>query len=146
MQLDAFQFTRLRIDYIEGENKAKKINIRIGMEPATCQENLLLFRLRLLVKLWPDKGLSGYKVDTIIEGFFKFPESFSDEERNYLIAVNGGTILYGILRGQLSMISGSFPQGKFVLPTVYMDEVVKNIHMNQNKIVEKAEKAIPPVE
>jgi hypothetical protein len=44
----------------------------------------------------------------------------------YLIRVNGGTILYGILRGEIAAFTGSFPGGKFNLPTVNMMEIVKD--------------------
>ncbi len=44
-----------------------------------------------------------------------------------LVRFNGCTILYGILRGQLANITGSFPNRKLLLPTVMMEDVVKDI-------------------
>lgn len=68
-----------------------------------------------------------YSLDCEIVGFFRFPEDATDEAMQRLIRLNGCTILYGILRGQLANITGSFPRQKLILPTVMMEDVVNDI-------------------
>lgn len=69
----------------------------------------------------------GYALDSEMVGYFSFPEGTSDEKMQALIRYNGCTILYGILRGQIANIAGSFPHAKLILPTVMMEEVVNEI-------------------
>lgn len=68
-----------------------------------------------------------YKLDLRIQGIFRFNEGVEDADMQYLIRVNGGTILYGILRGMLTTIMGAFPEGRINLPTVMMEDVVRRI-------------------
>ena len=92
----------------------------------TQQKNLfrLVFRFGLSSQT---PAPIGYVLDSEIVGYFSFPEETSEENMQALIRYNGCTILYGILRGQIANITGSFPHAKLVLPTVMMEEVVKNI-------------------
>jgi hypothetical protein len=46
---------------------------------------------------------------------------------NTLVRVNGVSILYGILRGIIANATGMFPNGKFLLPTVMPQDIVKKI-------------------
>ncbi|MCK5841034.1 MAG: hypothetical protein KAH31_02615 [Candidatus Sabulitectum sp.] len=62
-----------------------------------------------------------------IFGIFSFPSETSLNDMEGIIRVNGCTILYGLLRGHLASVTGAFPSGPYVLPTVNMLEVVKRI-------------------
>ncbi len=68
-----------------------------------------------------------YAIDVEIEGVFSFPDDTPAENIDYLCRVNGLTILYGILRGEIANVTGSFKNGKFILPTVMMQDVVQDI-------------------
>lgn len=72
-----------------------------------------------------------YSLDCEIVGFFRFPEDTTEESMQRLIRFNGCTILYGILRGQLANITGSFPRQKLILPTVMMEDVVNDIEQEK---------------
>jgi preprotein translocase subunit SecB len=72
-----------------------------------------------------------YSLDCEIVGFFHFPENTKDDDMQRLIRLNGCTLLYGILRGQLANITGSFPRQKLILPTVMMEDVVNNIEQEK---------------
>jgi preprotein translocase subunit SecB len=98
-------------------------------------------RMVLRVKVTPDKNeetqTCPYEIKAEIEGFFTFSDELSDEQMGYLVRVNSATILYGILRGEIANVTGSFPSGKFLLPTVMMQDVV-------GEIEERKEKALMP--
>lgn len=96
-----------------------------------------------------------YSLDSEIVGFFRFPEDATDESMQRLIRLNGCTILYGILRGQLANITGSFPRQKLILPTVMMEDVVNDIEREKaqaqkatsstgKKTTKKAAKLVKP--
>lgn len=95
-----------------------------------------IFALKLEYGLKPKSGKAGYAIEAEIVGFFEFAESTEEDKMQYLIRVNGGTILYGILRGEVAAFTGSFPGGKFVMPSVYMQEVVAQVEADK-----KAERA-----
>lgn len=82
-----------------------------------------------------------YKVDFQILGFFAFPKDTVEDNMQYLIRVNGCTILYGILRGIVANVTGTFPEGPLPLPTVMMHDVVNSVERSRNtKPVESVEK------
>ncbi len=94
-------------------------------------------RMVLRIKVTPDMNEEAqtcpYEIKAEIEGFFTFSEELSDKQMGYLVRVNSATILYGILRGEVANVTGSFPSGKFLLPTVMMQEVVKEIEERKEK-------------
>lgn len=74
-----------------------------------------------------------YAIDVEIEGIFSFPDDMPEEKVDLIVRVNGMTILYGILRGEIANVTGSFKSGKFILPTVMMQDVVKDIEARKTK-------------
>ncbi len=110
----------------------------------TQQENL--FRLVFRFGLSPQTPVPvGYVLESEIVGYFSFPDTTSEENMQALIRYNGCTILYGILRGQIANITGSFPHAKLVLPTVMMEEVVNEIETRKVKSLKAAGAAKKPV-
>lgn len=77
------------------------------------------------------KSHSPYEINAAIQGFFTFSDDLSDEQMSYLVRVNSATILYGILRGEIASVTGSFSAGKFLLPTVMMQDIVTEIEQRQ---------------
>ena len=140
LELENFFMTELHIEWHPSVNSSEaNRELSIDYKVFQHQENKQLKRLDLHVNIFETQGKkkSGYSIQSIISGVFSFPESFPEKDVEYLIRVNGGTILYGILRGELASLTGSFPGGKFVLPTVYMHEVVE---MVENEHLVKAQK------
>jgi len=134
LQLEDFHMTRLHVDWYQPEAKDKghmSVQSRFWIDYDVMRRTTdkRLFALKLRFKLGPQGGQrqAGYAIDTEIVGLFRFPESLSEEDMQKLVRVNGGMILYGILRGQIAGFTGSFPGGKFTLPAVYMPDVVAKI-------------------
>lgn len=78
------------------------------------------FRLEMTVAVRPPEGAgeSGWTIDAAIRGDFQIPDGSEEKPNPGFMAYNGATILYGLLRGQIAAATGSFPPGKFMLPTV----------------------------
>ena len=128
LQLDEFFIIKLNAKYVEGkfEKTHNKFNIYFDYQVGINKKNNNLFSLKFIFKIKPEKGKSGIKIDAELDGYFSFPPDTDNDDMQYLIRVNGCSILYSLLRGQISMITGSFPEGKFNLPTiVFQDEIMK---------------------
>lgn len=144
LQLKDFIITRLHVDWQAPENPVEDvekpeddlfIDYKVLRNPE--EQHSLAFEFR--VKITPkSKDTAGYRIESEIVGFFDFPETMEEKQIQYLIRVNGGTILYGILRGQIALFTGSFPNGKFTLPAILMQDVVKQVEATHAKVLKKA--------
>ena len=146
LQLNDFALTRLQVDWIApdvptADDESLRGDPAIDYDVLRHHDNPYSMVLQFRIKIAPSKGQNfGYAIEAEIAGFFDFPKTMTEEQVQYLIRVNGGTILYGILRGQISLFTGPFPGGKFMLPAVCMTDVVKDIEARKNKAGRKAAK------
>lgn len=66
-------------------------------------------------------------------GYFHWRGGFESKEgAGYMAWVNGGTILYGLIRATVADLTSSCECGRVILPTIMIDEIVK-------KSIKKAE-------
>ncbi|MCD4709194.1 MAG: hypothetical protein K8S62_15835 [Candidatus Sabulitectum sp.] len=107
-----------------------KYNSAITYSVAKNQDDKYNYKLTLGVKVVPE-GF-GWSIDVEIVGIFSFSKGTSISDMEGIVRVNGCTILYGLLRGHLASVTGAFPSGPYVLPTVNMLEVVKRIEESRN--------------
>jgi len=105
----------------------------------TAKQHIFRLALRLAAKSKTPTPVD-FSLDCEIVGFFRFPEASTEETMQRLVRLNGCTILYGILRGQLANITGSFPRQKLILPTVMMEDVINEIEREKAQ----ARKTNPP--
>lgn len=139
LRLDEFFITKLNIEHIIGntEKESSIFNIKFDYDVAAHKDNNNLFRLDFKVKIKPKKGDSGNIIDAKIFGYFSFPPNTDNDEMQYLVRVNGCSMLYSLLRGQIAMITGSFPEGKFNLPTIVMHDKIMQIEEKKRKKINK---------
>lgn len=128
VQLEDYYVTRLRVDWVEPPSAHEKVEgkINVDYQVQRHESDSLRYRLELKVSVKPasrDQKV-GWAVDAHIHGLFVFPDGLNEETMHNAIRVNGGIILFGILRGQIATVTGTFPPGKFVLPTVPMQSIV----------------------
>lgn len=116
------------MQWIAPVDKPKEFKVKVSVDYHVLQhkEDSRRFRLKLTVKVKNAdvKSKVGWIIDSEMHGEFLFPEEFEERHIPVAIRVNGGSILYGILRGQIASATGSFPPGKFVLPAVAMQDIV----------------------
>jgi len=130
MQLEEFFLTRLHVVWNSPPKPEPVISeFSFGYDVARHKTEPRRFLLTFKMHTAPKEKtpLVGYEIDCHIVGLFSFFEGVDEAEMQQLIRINGCTILYGILRGQIAGVTGSFVGGKFNLPTVMMHEVVQNI-------------------
>jgi preprotein translocase subunit SecB len=142
--LEEFYLTRVNVTWVEPPAEVNELDLNLAFDYSVFRhkEDPLRYRLTLRLSSVPQApDPMGYQMDCEISGFFRFPEDSTEPKREYLIRVNGCTILYGILRGQFAGITGSFPNRPLLLPTVMMEDVVKEIEAKRAaSIAEKAPK------
>lgn len=128
-QLDDFHFTRLAVQWND-PSESGEIEINYSFDYSIGQHNTEKNRYRLAFRVGAKSDTPepvGYHLDSEIVGFFRFPEATEQDRMDFLIRLNGCTILYGILRGQIANLTGVFPHRKLVLPTFMMKEVIDGI-------------------
>ena len=106
-----------------------KYNSSISYSVGKKQDNQYNYKLTLGVKVIPEEF--GWSIDVEIAGLFSFAEGTGASDMEGIVRVNGCTILYGLLRGHLASVTGVFPSGPYLLPTVNMLDVVKRIEASR---------------
>ncbi len=138
-ELEDFFVNQLRVDWLKPDPDRTEESASFGFEYDLSWHKDNPHRIRMVMQfvLGPNKeneqAPCPYGINTEIEGFFKFSEDIEDEKMGYLCRVNSLTILYGILRGEIANVTGSFRGGKFILPTVMMQDIVKDIEERKAK-------------
>ncbi len=139
ISFDSFCLKKLSLKWKDGKENitsASKLDFSFDLKVSKDNENELMVSLFLNGK--PDNDLEGLIIDVEICGIFTKLDKSKDE---FFYFVNATTILYGILRGQLSMLSSSFPSGSIILPTVMMSEKISNFLKKANKKKKVARKS-----
>jgi preprotein translocase subunit SecB len=141
LHLEEFFITKLNVEYIQGKNDDLETpttyNLSMDYDVAVREDDERFFKLDLKVKTKPKRGQTGLSVVANLSGFFSFPEGAEEDEMQYLIRVNGCSMLYSLLRGQIAMVSGSFPGGKVNLPAIVMQDQINQIEAKKQKSLEK---------
>jgi preprotein translocase subunit SecB len=73
------------------------------------------------------KARKTFSLRIFVNGYFRWRGGYEQKEGNGFLAwVNGGTILYGLVRATVAELTSSSECGRVVLPTVMMAEIVRN--------------------
>ena len=137
-ELEDFHVNKLIVEGVDWE-KNGRLSASYGFDyELSCRtDNPHIMKMIMRYSIQPNpqeaSPLCPYSIHTEIEGIFSFPEETEELKQEYLCRVNGLTILYGILRGEIANVTGSFKNGKFVLPTVMMQDVVKEVEARKAK-------------
>ncbi len=122
------------------------LNLEMKSEPSLSNENkdVWLGRVALEVSVQGEAHPEGQepqylKLRVKIEGDFSAPKQLEEDQFAQLIALNGSTSLYSILRGTIeSITSQSLARGKVSLPMINMIECLKNNSI-ENTIKDKTQ-------
>ncbi len=148
LQLTGFHLNKLSIekhsdvgsDQDEGDEEFK---FTFKYDVKSHKDGKNRFRIVLDFGLFPTAVLEYYQCHASITGYFTFTEDLDKETMMRLLHLNGLSILYGILRGQLSMISGSFGGNKLNLPTMNIQEILRSKMEMEGNPVEGSEQKQP---
>ena len=147
LHLRNFVVTRLHADWHQKKEAVSEntpVQETYGIDYDVLRNNeaptsfALKFRHRYYQEVVGEK--TGLELESEIVGFFDFGDSLDESMMQTLIRVNGCAILYGILRGQVASFTGSFPDGKCLLPTLSMQDVVKQVESTRQNAVAQVNK------
>lgn len=153
IHLDKFFLTKTFLKLFNFEKSPIPTSCDFDYEVLQHRDEPLRYALALRVfnEKIKDSEHSYFEFDFEIRGYFTFNPKMTTEQRNISIRVNGATILYGILRGQIAMMTGCYPRGALTLPTVMMEDVVSKVEARRAAvlqtppaIVAKVERVRPP--
>jgi hypothetical protein len=122
----------------EGEKSTRKVDVGYEIKPLAAQG-----RVRIDMTFADVEGTSEdakhYEVFARVLGFFRFDDSLSKEEKAKLLYSNGLAMLFSSLRGVLLTMSGCFPPGfRYILPTLNLQEVVRQVEEKRKAMAEGA--------
>lgn len=144
-QLEEFFLNKLHLDFqapASGQELVTQLRFSFDYDVGTHKTDANRYRLTLEVTCHEATAAgkkTGNAVEVEITGFFSFPDGTDRKKMNLLVRVNGVSILYGILRGIVANNTGTFPHGKFLLPTVMPQDIVKQIE--EEKAAQRKPKA-----
>jgi preprotein translocase subunit SecB len=137
-ELEDFCINKLMIEGLQEED-SEETSVFFGFDyDLSCRtDNQHIIKIVLKYSIGPNpddpKPRCPYSIHAEMEGIFRFPEDMEDIQMAYLCRVNSLTILYGILRGEIANVTGSCKNGKFILPTVMMEDIVTGIEERKTK-------------
>ena len=96
------------------------------------------YRIQIDIK-YSAKAKSPFVLMISANGYFHWKGGLeSTEGSGYMAWVNGGTILYGLVRATVADLTSSCECGRVILPTVMIDEIVKDAIKKAEALAAKA--------
>jgi preprotein translocase subunit SecB len=142
LQLKHYSLNGVHIEPVEGfqrneedlyasfDNIDISAEIKLG-EPA---EKSSVYGLKLTLRVNPKGETFPYRFTIGIEGFFEVVASNGLDDARKLAAVNGASVLYGILRQTLLDLTRSFENGPVMLPTLHFLNLKDDIRSDSDKV------------
>ncbi len=125
-------------------------NIMTSINIAPHVEDKRKYRLILGIQINPiaTKENAFYPYHITINGraFFTFKDLPSHEEAEYVLSLNGASILYGFLRAQVAQITAQSVYGQFLLPIVNFVDVYQEQQKDKSvKVAKENDKRIKEI-
>jgi preprotein translocase subunit SecB len=120
-------------DYQAG-NELRQVQVALKIEHLLSQEDPSAHQLVMVLKMEPGDAESvlPYSLQITGRGVFRIEGAgLSDDERNRLLILNGGSILLGMLRSQIITLTGVGRNGRFVIPAINLIEALEHLERNE---------------
>lgn len=120
-------------DYQAG-NELRQVQVGLKIEHLLSQEDPTAHQLVMTLKMEPDDAETPlpYSLQITGRGVFRIDaDALSDDERNRLLILNGGSILLGMLRSQIITLTGVGRNGRFVIPAINLIEALEHLERNE---------------
>ncbi len=133
LQLADYSLSKLHMDFVhseqdEGQSNLLSLSFDYDIFINTDSELRRMLALKVYGFQHCKNGQkTGLDFELEIRGIFLLPESMEADRQEALLRLNGVSILYSTLRGIVGNLSGSFPGGRFCLPTVLPQEILKHV-------------------
>ena len=126
LQAESTFLTGIRIQVaaprLSGPQPPATIQAHMGLAELT-EPNLWRADLAIVVRPADEKQPLPYEIEVSISGVFRVISNLEPDAARRLAYVNGMSILYSSIRETVLLLTGRFPAGPFVLPTLsFVDE------------------------
>lgn len=125
LQLERSFFTKIELDAdLTATEAPQKFASRISSGAA--EDDPLRFQVTLAVSFGPEdreRGKSSYRGELEAVGMFKIAEQVPEDQRARTVVVSGCTLLFGMIREHLALLTARGPWPMFVLPTVTFQDL-----------------------
>jgi len=140
IQLVGFRLVRLNVqmDPFKGLPENLPLTVETGYDVYTGTDDPCQFMMLLWIKganTPTEEEQAGPSLEIHALGEFRVPAGLPDDQKDALVKFNGGMILYGLIRGQLAMVTGAFPFGSILLPTLDWQATVQDIETQRAALV-----------
>ena len=108
------------------ERKEGTLNCSVGIATANDKHNF--FKLVLDVSVDPSSGYpssDAYQVKVRVVGFFQADADLASGAAERMAAMNGTNVLLGIARGFVAQATGIGQHGKYLLPLLNLQDLIK---------------------
>jgi preprotein translocase subunit SecB len=112
----------------------RQVQVALKIEHLLSQEDPTAHQLVMTLKIEPGDAESvlPYSLQITGRGVFRIEaDDLSDDERNRLLILNGGSILLGMLRSQIITLTGVGRNGRFVIPAINLTEAIEHLEHNE---------------
>lgn len=148
--LEDYFLTRLHLDWhfppdgpaVQVKKVRSQFDYEVAKHTTDPRRRMLKFRAAFQ-ELDANQQHLGHRVECEVVGLFSFTEATPKDKEEFLIRVNGISMLYGALRGLLTSATGAFPSGRFAMPSIMPQDIVNEV---ETRHAEEAAKAKPPSE
>lgn len=94
-------------------------------------ENDQFFRLFMKIEVNWTKDLPGHSLQIEGVGIFAFDSSINEDQKIMMLTTSGISMLMNSLRGYISNITAYTPIGRYVLPSVSVNDLIKDKNSEQ---------------
>lgn len=135
--LDDYLFNAFQVVPREDNGDADSLDVSCSLCRHKEDGERYLIRLNLDYR---GKAKNPFALRISANGYFHWRGGLESKEgAGYMAWVNGGTIVYGLVRATVADLTSSSECGRVILPTIMMEDVVKDEIRQASEKVPKAE-------
>ena len=150
LQLDAYYVDRLTFEVVDDwDDDEPESSWDIEVDPAHLRndENPFEQQVALWVRFGPAEGSSApYRGEIAGRAFFRVTDEDDLDKAANLVAFNGASILFGLLRGQVAQVTAFARWSTFLMPPVNLVEAFAKAFEREDEPAEskpRAKRAAP---
>ena len=144
LQLDAYYVDRLTFEVVDGWDDEPESSWDIEVDPTHLrnEEDPFEQQVALSVRFGPAEGSSApYRGEIAGRAFFRVTDEDDLDKAASLVAFNGASILFGLLRGQVAQVTAFARWSTFLMPPVNLVEAFAKAFEREDEPAEQKPRA-----
>lgn len=153
LQLRHYKLQKLLIEPVSSWKKkpgddgeypsSQGLQINAEVEVGKAKGNPNAFGIRLTISASPEKSQYPYKFELGVEGFVEMIGMKDSPDKRDIAAVNGVSLLYGVLRETFLALTYRFDHGPAMLPTLHF-QALRNAESKSLAIQKRSKREAKP--